>query len=315
MTLQTLGHDLYRSLYLIRRFEETVLENFSKGVFFGTTHTCLGQEADAVGVIHNLQSQDIVFSNHRGHGHFLAYGGDPRALFAELMGKATGVCGGRGGSQHLHWRNFYSNGVQGGILPVATGMALAEKRKASRLVTVAFMGDGTFGEGVVYEALNMAVLWEAPVLYVVENNHIAQTTPAEAALAGEIGSRFGAFGIPVCELDTSDVLEILSAAEDLLAQVRSLDGPRALVLHTHRFGPHSKGDDTRSPEIVAQMRRERDPLQIHGVRLEQNQRIKIEQEIDLAIDQAYQQALADPFPESQLVEPRHSPRAGKLQIF
>jgi len=146
----------YAGLYRIRRFEETVLENFPKGVFFGTTHTYLGQEADAVGVLQQLQENDIVFSNHRCHGHFLAYGGDPRALFAELMGKATGVCGGRGGSQHLHWRNFYSNGVQGGIAPVAAGMALAEKLKSSGAVTVAFLGDGSLGQGVVYETLNMA---------------------------------------------------------------------------------------------------------------------------------------------------------------
>ncbi len=178
------------ALYRIRRFEETVLENFSKGVFYGTTHTYLGQEANAVGVLRNLQAGDIVFSNHRCHGHFLAYGGDPRALFAELMGKASGVCGGRGGSQHLHWRNFYSNGVQGGIVPVATGMALAEKRKGSRAVTVAFLGDGTLGEGVVYEALNMAALWKAPILYVVENNRIAQTTPIEAGSGGQPAGPF-----------------------------------------------------------------------------------------------------------------------------
>ena len=120
---------LYRQIYRIRRFEETVLANFQKGIFFGTTHTYLGQEANAVGIISQIQDRDIVFSNHRCHGHYLAYGGDMVSLFAELMGRETGVCGGRGGSQHLHWRNFYSNGVQGGIVPIATGMALAEKYK------------------------------------------------------------------------------------------------------------------------------------------------------------------------------------------
>ena len=142
--------EVYRALYKIRRFEELVLDNFSRGIFFGTTHTCLGQEANAVGVLGCLLQDDIVFSNHRGHGHFLAYGGDAHALFAELMGKASGICGGRGGSQHLHWRNFYSNGIQGGIVPVATGMALAEKVKISPAVAVVFLGDGTLGEGVIY---------------------------------------------------------------------------------------------------------------------------------------------------------------------
>lgn len=284
----------YRWILLLRRFDETVLENYPRGVFFGTTHTYLGQEANAVGVLCHLHPGDVVFSNHRGHGHFLAAGGDPRALFAELMGKSTGVCGGRGGSQHLHWHNFYSNGVLGGIVPVATGMALAEKRKGTGAVVVCFLGDGTLGEGVVYEALNMAALWQAPVLYVVENNHIAQTTPIELALAGEIPARFRAFGIPVCELDTSDVLEISPIAERSLAEVRSSGTPRGLVLHTCRFGPHSKGDDTRPEEEVARLRAERDPLAIQSLRLSAEQRSVTEQEIDALIRNAYQQALHDP---------------------
>ena len=288
--------ELYAGLYRIRRFEETVLENFPKGVFFGTTHTYLGQEADAVGVLQQLQEGDIVFSNHRCHGHFLAYGGDPRALFAELMGKATGVCGGRGGSQHLHWRNFYSNGVQGGIAPVAAGMALAEKLKGSGAVTVAFLGDGTLGEGIVYETLNLASLWGAPMLFVLENNHIAQTTPIEQALAGSIPARFEAFNIPVWEMDTSDVLKIASVAGPLLEEARQEQAPRALVLHTCRFGPHSKGDDTRPVEQVERMRRERDPLAIQAARLESAKRKAIEDLINAEIQQAFQVALVDPYP-------------------
>jgi TPP-dependent pyruvate/acetoin dehydrogenase alpha subunit len=291
---------LYRSLYLIRRFEEVVLDNFPRGVFFGTTHTYLGQEANAVGVLRNLQPDDIVFSNHRCHGHFLAYaetvgGSDARVLFAELMGKATGMCGGRGGSQHIQWRNFYSNGVQGGIVPVATGMALAEKRKNSDAVTAVFLGDGTLGEGVVYESFNLASLWAAPILYVLENNHIAQTTPIELALAGDIVTRFTAFGIPVRELDTSDVLEIMPIAGELLADVRDRQIPRGLILRTCRFGPHSKGDDTRPLEEVSRLRMERDPLKIHGARLSPELRATIESEINATIDAAFRQALADPF--------------------
>ena len=287
---------LYRSIFLLRRFDEVVLENYPRGVFFGTTHTYLGQEANAVGVLNHIRPEDVIFSNHRCHGHFLAAGGDPRTLFAELMGKSTGVCGGRGGSQHLYWRNFYSNGVQGGIVPVATGMALAEKRKGSGAVVVCFLGDGTLGEGVVYEAFNLAALWQAPVLYVVENNHIAQTTPVEMALAGEISARFNAFGIPTRELDTSDVLEISPGAEALLAEVRSSGTPRGLILHTVRFGPHSKGDDTRPDEEIARLRAERDPLAIHGERLSLELRTTIEREINVQIQKAYQQALDDPSP-------------------
>ncbi|RPI22624.1 MAG: thiamine pyrophosphate-dependent dehydrogenase E1 component subunit alpha [Chloroflexota bacterium] len=291
---------LYRLLYRIRRFEETVLDNFPRGVFFGTTHTCLGQEANAVGVLSNLQPADVVFSNHRCHGHFLAYGGDTRALFGELMGRSEGVCAGRGGLQHLHWQNFYSNGVQGGIVPVATGMALAEKRlragPGGSPVVVTFLGDGTMGEGVVYESLNMAALWGAPILYVVENNHIAQTTPIELAVAGDIAARFAAFCIPVVELDTSDVVLILSTAGELLEDVRKNSAPRALVIHTHRFGPHSKGDDARPPEEVARLRQSRDPVAIQALRLALPVRQSIEAQVEAEIAAAYQQALAGPLP-------------------
>lgn len=287
---------LYRQLFRIRRFEATVLENFPRGVFYGTTHTYLGQEADAVGVLAHLQPKDVVFSNHRGHGHFIAYGGDIRALFAELMGKVTGVCAGRGGSQHLHWRNFYSNGIQGGIVPVATGMALAEKFKRSGTTTFVFLGDGTLGEGVIYEALNMAALWQAPILFVVENNRMAQTTPVDLAVSGSITARFQAFGLPAYELDSSDVLEVLQVAGEALSQVRDRQAPAALVLHTYRFGPHSKGDDTRDAQQVAELRRQRDPVRIHADRLPATTRAAIEEEVNTEIEAAFQQALHDPLP-------------------
>jgi TPP-dependent pyruvate/acetoin dehydrogenase alpha subunit len=288
--------DLYRQMYRIRRFEETILENFPRGLFYGTTHTYLGQEANAVGILSHLHPSDIVFSNHRCHGHFLAYGGDMRALFAELMGRATGVCGGRGGSQHLHWRNFYSNGVQGGIVPVAAGMALAEKQLHSGAIVVVFLGDGTLGEGVVYESLNLASLWGAPILFVVENNRIAQTTPINLTLAGDIPARFEAFAIPSASIDSSDVHEIHALAGELVQAVRQNNHPRALVVHTCRFGPHSKGDDTRSPEEVQQMRSCRDPLHILSPRLPLAERLAIETQVNAEISAAFEQASQDPFP-------------------
>jgi TPP-dependent pyruvate/acetoin dehydrogenase alpha subunit len=290
------NNSLYRSLYRIRQFEETVLENFPRGLFFGTTHTYIGQEANAVGVLASIHENDIVFSSHRCHGHYLAYGGDPRALFAELMGRSTGLCGGRGGSQHLYWRNFYSNGILGGNIPIATGMALAEKYKHTGAVTIAFLGDGTLGEGVIYEALNMASLWKAPILFVLENNHIAQTTPIEFAMAGSIAGRFSAFGIPTFQLDTSDVLEILPVATDLLERIRLEQLPVALILDTHRFGPHSKGDDTRDAEVINQMRLKYDPIQIHAYRLVETEIKSIESGVDDEIKTAFEEASKDPFP-------------------
>lgn len=293
---------LYRELYRIRRFEETVLENFSRGAFYGTTHTYLGQEANAVGVLTNIAKNDIVFSNHRCHGHFLAYGGDPHALFAELMGRKTGVSGGRGGSQHLHWRNFYSNGVQGGIVPISTGMALAEKLKKSGSVVIAFLGDGTLGEGVIYESFNIAALWGVPILYVLENNHIAQTTDIKMAVSGDISARFTAFGIPVSQLNTSDVLQIVPLARELLSKVRQKNTPFALILDTHRFGPHSKGDDTRPANLLNEIRQEFDPIQIHGQRLDETQKVSIESTVDDEINLAFREAFEDPFPVNHKIE-------------
>jgi len=286
--------EFYRGMLRIRCFEEKVLEDFSTGVFKGTTHTYLGQEANAVGIHYHLSDGDIVFSNHRCHGHFLAYGGDMRSLFAEMMGKATGVCGGRGGSQHLHWRNFYSNGIQGGSVPIATGAALAEKRLGSESIVICFIGDGTLGQGVVYESLNMASLWKAPILYVVENNRIAQSTPVDHALSGNISARFNAFGIPTSGLDSSDVLEIEMAACGMINNLRDGGGPQALILHTYRFGPHSKGDDTRPREEVSELKKSRDPLTIQGERLNPEKKGEIEDEVNAEVELTYNAALNDP---------------------
>ena len=244
-----------------------------------------------MGVLSQLDETDIVVSNHRCHGHFLAHGGDPVALYAELMGKASGVCGGRGGSQHLHWRNFYSNGIQGGIVPLATGMALAEKHKGGGAMVVVFIGDGTLGEGVLYEALNMASLWSVPILYVLENNRIAQTTPIQLAMAGEISSRFEAFDIPALHMDSSDVLEIAAQASTLIRDVRVGSRPRALVIDTVRFGAHSKGDDTRPEAEMADLRARRDPLQIHGARLTETERKAVEIATAARVKAAFEEAL------------------------
>ena len=286
---------LYRKMLLIRRFEERLLSEFSSGKLVGTTHAYIGQEADAVGVLSEIDPEDVIFSNHRCHGHYLAYGGDPYPLAAELMGKATGLVGGRGGSQHIHWRNFYSNGIQGGITPVATGMALAEKVHAKDRIVLVFIGDGTLGEGILYESLNIAALWKLPILFVLEDNRFAQTTPVEKGVSGSMAGRFAAFGIPVSECDSSDVLEILSIAREKIMHVRLGKGPASLILHTYRFSAHSKGDDTRSQEELESIRRF-DPLTIHGTRLTKEGREKEESNVRKIILDAFSRADADPFP-------------------
>jgi TPP-dependent pyruvate/acetoin dehydrogenase alpha subunit len=267
------------------------MDLFAKGLLVGTTHTCLGQEATAVGVLSALNcTRDIVFSNHRGHGHFLAYCGEVERLYLELMGKPEGMCGGRGGSQHLHYRNFYSNGIQGGIVPVATGMALAEKKKDTGTVAVVFLGDGTLGEGVVYESFNMASLWRVPILFVIENNGYAQSTPCHLQVAGSIRGRAEAFGIAVVEEATTDVRTVLSLASELVDAVRADCRPYCLLLHTYRLGPHSKGDDHREPaEIAAAW--QRDPLTVIRPSLNLASLEGIEINIAARIRQAKERAL------------------------
>jgi TPP-dependent pyruvate/acetoin dehydrogenase alpha subunit len=285
---------LYAQLVAIRTFEESLLAMFGAGVLAGTTHTCLGQEATAVGVISALdRDRDIVVSNHRGHGHFLAYCGEAERLYLEVMGKPGGVCGGRGGSQHLYLKNFYSNGILGGTVPVATGMALAEKLAGSGAVTAVFLGDGTLGEGVVYESFNFASLWSLPILFVLENNGYAQSTPYQLQVAGSMKARPEAFGIETEERRTTDAQEIRAAASDLVDSIRREVRPRCLLIHDYRLGPHSKGDDTR-PAAEIEEARTRDPLRIGRAWIDAARAAEIEREVSADITQAKERALAAP---------------------
>jgi TPP-dependent pyruvate/acetoin dehydrogenase alpha subunit len=293
----------FREMQRIRLFEEQTLAEFSKGRLFGTTHTYIGQEANAVGILSAAERSDIVFSNHRGHGHYLAHGGDLRKLAAELMGKDTGICGGWGGSQHLYFESFYSNGILGGTIPCATGVALAEKYKKTGKITIAFLGDGTLGEGVLYESLNMASLWKIPILYVIENNRYAQTTPIELALSGSIRKRFEAFQIETEEIETTDVCSIYSLSKPILQSIRASSAPRAFLIHTYRFSAHSKGDDTRDPAEIARYR-EKDPLLIHGQRLTQLERDTIAAECQKEVQSAFEQSREDAWPDPKILNER-----------
>ena len=285
---------LYERMYFIRRFEETLLYLFSQGKLVGTTHTYIGQEANGVGVIDHLDPEvDVVFSNHRCHGHYLAFTDDAFGLLSEVMGRATGVCGGKGGSQHLCRGNFYSNGVLGSIVPVATGIALAEKAKGTGAVSTVFLGDGTLGEGVTYESLNIASLWTLPVLFVVENNHYAQSTPVELELAGSIPARAEAFGVETEALATTDVEVVHEAAGRAVARIRETGAPFFLVLDTYRFSPHSKGDDNRDPAEIEE-RRTRDPLLVAGARLGEDERRALEKACERRLAEVVEAAEAAP---------------------
>ncbi|MEV0588379.1 thiamine pyrophosphate-dependent dehydrogenase E1 component subunit alpha [Nonomuraea sp. NPDC050310] len=234
-------------LLLIRHFELALLELFDRGELNGTTHTCLGQEYVPVALGPLLREDDHVFSNHRGHGHYLARYRDFEGLLAEIMGREGAVCGGVGGSQHLYREHYLSTGVQGQSLPVAAGVAL-HLRGSGRLA-LAYIGDGTWGEGAVYEALNLAALWELPLLVVVENNGIAQSTPTDRQMAGSIAGRAAAFGLDHWLTASADLGEI---REELTPRLEHVRAGRPLVAEfvTHRLGPHSKGDDTRDAETL-----------------------------------------------------------------
>lgn len=232
-------------MLMIRHFELSLLELFSSGKLNGTTHTCLGQEYIPVALRTVLTDDDFILSNHRGHGHYLARFQDPEGLLAEIMGKEGAICHGVGGSQHIYRKNYLSTGIQGESLPVAAGIALHLRRQGNSGMAVVHIGDGTWGEGGVYEALNIAQLWRLPVLVIVENNKIAQSTPTKLQMAGTIAGRVQGFGINYLKVDSIDINEIRTLIRPYIQTVRTKSLPLVIEFDTNRVGPHSKGDDTR----------------------------------------------------------------------
>lgn len=249
-----LSDDDLELLLLIRHFELSLLGLFSEGKLNGTTHTCLGQEHVPVALAPLLDERDHVFSNHRGHGHYLARFRDPEGLLAEIMGREGAVCHGVGGSQHILRGRYLSTGVQGESLPVAVGVGLHLKQHEPGRVAVVHIGDGTWGEGGVYEALNMAQLWQVPVVVVVEHNGIAQSTPSEAQMAGSVEGRAAGFGVAYRRSGSWDVETLRAVAGPALEEVRATGRPLVLELSVPRVGPHSKGDDTRGEAELAAAR-------------------------------------------------------------
>jgi 2-oxoisovalerate dehydrogenase E1 component len=286
--------ELFARAMLIRGVEQRLLDLFAAGKLFGTVHTCIGQEWTGVALGEALQDGDLIFSNHRCHGHYLARTDDVEGLIAEVMGKQTGVCGGRGGSQHLCSRGFFSNGIQGGIVPVAAGLSLAQKRRGEQKITVVCIGDGTLGEGVVYETLNIAAKWELPLLIVLENNLYAQSTPQQQTLAGAICARAAAFGMKTMQRNTWNLPELLLAAADCVAYVRHTVAPLFLCLDTYRLMAHSKGDDNRDTEEVKEYQ-DRDPIN-RFTRRHPHESERIQDNMRRRLDRAVEAAEEAPYP-------------------
>lgn len=299
-----INHRVIKEALLIRRVEETFLELFSKGKLNGTVHTCVGQEMSAVAFAGQLNKTDFIFSNHRCHGHYLSFTKDCYGLMAELMGKKTGTSGGVGSSQHLCNENFFSNGIQGGIVPVAAGYALANKLKKTEAIGIVFIGDGTLGEGVLYETMNIISKWQIPLMIVCENNFYAQSTPQSVNLAGDILKRAEAFGIKTYKSITSDAESLMGNALESIEYVRANSAPVFHLVDTYRLNAHSKGDDDRHIDEV-DLYRQKDFLSIlekeggteYNSYLEQaNSKIadvldRIEKDNELSLDEYYKPVL------------------------
>lgn len=242
----TLSLEYYRRMLLIRLLEEKVAWLFSRDLVSGTCHLCVGQEACAVGALAAIRPDDLVVSTHRGHGHALAKGCDPRRLMAELTGKSPGYCRGKGGTQHLSVMEIGfvgTNGITGGGIPIATGLGLAAAYRKTGQVVLSFFGDGASNQGTFHESLNMAALWKLPVVYVCENNGYAMSTPASRGVAvKDIAVRAASYGMPGSVVDGMDLLAVREAVAGAAESARAGRGPSLIEAKTYRFSGHSKSD-------------------------------------------------------------------------
>ncbi len=305
----------YEMMLMIRLLEERIARLFQEGKIHGTAHLCIGQEACAVGAVSAAQRTDPIVSTHRGHGHFLARSADPAALMAELLGKVTGPCMGRGGSQHLCSRDlaFYgTNGITGGGIPIATGLALSQKLDKTALAVLCFFGDGAANQGTFHESLNMASIWNLPVVYICENNLYAMSTPIrESMRVSEVADRAAAYGLEAMRLDGMDVDEVREGVGVALRRARAGEGPTLVEAKCYRFCGHSKSDRLvyRSREEEERWRR-RDPISSYRERLisrglRQDELRQLERRAAQRIERAYEQAQAaeEPAPQQVLVPP------------
>jgi len=237
-------------VFKIRFFEESLENLFQDQKIFGTFHRCIGQEAVAVAFTLNLDNEkDFVVSNHRNHGHYLAFKEKYQSLYDELRGKDNGVSFGNGGSQVLMQNNFFSNGILGTTISIATGIAMGFKLKKLNNMVVCFLGDGALGPGITYESFNLASLYKLPILFVIENNGIAQTTLLKDSLAGDINKRLDAFGIKIHDTVGDDIDGMIKLGYNLISEIKSQNGPQAVHVKLNRLCAHSKGDDFNNNKI------------------------------------------------------------------
>lgn len=242
----------------IRLFENNLLELFKQGKVTGTVHTCVGQEYTGVFLSNFFKKGDMVFSNHRGHGHYLSFTEDFKGLLNELLGKKNGCSHGFGGTQHLINDNFISNGIQGGMVPIATGVGFNFKNSKKENICYVFIGDGTLGEGIIWESFNIISKWKLPVLIILEDNGIAQSTSREQTFCGSLEERIKGFGLNYHNTTTDNLEELLEVCEKATEETRKYN-PCFLHIETNRLNSHSKGDDNRSEELIQNLQT-KDPI-------------------------------------------------------
>lgn len=304
----TLLVEMYRRMLTIRFFEEAVFDVYRKGWMPGLAHLSDGQEATPVGVCMALNPDDTITSTHRGHGHIIAKGGQVEPMMAEVMGKVSGYCRGKGGEMHIADISLGilgANGIVGGGLGIAAGSAFTAKREGKGRVSVAFFGDGAVNQGLWYETANLAVLWKLPLIYVCENNQYTEFTHWKKLTAGEgLAARAQAMGMPGVEVDGNDVVAVYQAARQLVEAARRGEGPATLVCHTIRYGGHHVGDPGtayRTKEEMDEWRKKDSIQRCEQLLVESGifspQDIETTRsEIEARIQNAVQQARQDPFP-------------------
>lgn len=304
----------YRRMATIRQFEERLHEEIAKGEIAGFTHLYCGQEAAAVGVCDHLDDDDFIVSTHRGHGHCLAKGVDVKPMMAEIYGRATGTCKGKGGSMHIADIDkgmLGANGIVGAGAPQALGAALAAKANGKGKIGLSFSGDGACNQGTTFEAMNMAVVTKAPVVFVFENNHYSEHTgPSYAtATATDIAGRAEAFGMKAWRANGCDYFATYETMREVLEYVRAGNGPAAVELDTERFYGHFEGDPQRyrGPGELDRIRAERDCLTAFRQRVTEASLLEggdldaIDAEVKTLIDQAVDEARAAPAPGPEAV--------------
>ena len=300
----------YKRMRQIREFEERVRREFDAGSIPGFVHLYAGEEASGVGVISHLEDSDYIASTHRGHGHCIAKGCDPKAMMKEIFGRADGLCGGKGGSMHiadLSRGMMGANGIVGGGPPLVCGAALTAKTLGTNGVAVAFLGDGASNQGTTLESYNLASVWQLPAVFVVEDNGYAESTSSDWSVGGDQLKRAEGFGIPAKRVDGQDFFAVFDVAGEAIARARAGEGPSLIHVKTARYYGHFEGDACtyRAEGEVEKLRAEQDCLSIFRQRvteaglLEADQLDAIDEETSTYMDEAVEEAREAPAPGPQ----------------